>query len=337
MARRLLIRAANDGPKRRSPLRTRPLLAALIALAMWPAPAGYAAFPNPVSAPDGKGDQVIFYYDARDDFATFINIGNDSAAELAVSIVFYSGDFSAAFPRTVSLPAGALAILDTHALKESGLPTGVGVAIATAVDASGAPIVSRGLSGNFTVANLRTNSAWGAAGAARSAIQKRTSPSPAPSPPPPDLGSVIDGSNVGLPPIQPASANLAAYYNPNTLAPAADGGNQLIFVTFEDVPGTPYVAKVASTTWTITANRSSGAPAGSASFVANGVTVSDLASLLGDGVRGSSGSAVLTASRASHPITRLVYFTESLGTFGTGYLLPRGRAAVDAPTPTPTP
>ncbi len=309
---------------------------ALVACAVLPVSVARAAFPSPVSAPDGKGDQVVFYYDARDGFATFLNLRNESAAELVATMLFYGPDFGTPFAENVILPAGALTIIDTTALRGAGLPPQFGVAIATSVDLSGAPIVTRGLSGNFTVANLRTNSAWGSAGGARRALQNTHKPRE--TPPPPDLGSVIDGTDVALPPIQPASANLAAYFDPDGLAPASEGGNQLIFISFEDVPGAQYVAQSASTTWSVAAAKSNGAPFGATSFVSAGVVVSDLASVLGDGVHGGSGSAVFAASHSSHPITRLVYFAESLGTFGTGYLLPRGRAASAAtPTPAATP
>ena len=57
-------------------------------------------------------------------------------------------------------------------------------------------------------------------------------------------------------------------------------------------------------------------------FIANGVTVSDLASVAGAGVNGTTGSMRFITEVGPQNSNRMVYFTESLGTFGTGYLLP---------------
>jgi hypothetical protein len=54
----------------------------------------------------------------------------------------------------------------------------------------------------------------------------------------------------------------------------------------------------------------------------SGVTVTDLASVLGAGVNGSGGGISFFADAGSSEPNRLVYFAEALGTFGTGYLLP---------------
>jgi len=122
--------------------------------------------------------------------------------------------------------------------------------------------------------------------------------------------------------IQPTSADLAAYYDPATLAPAAIGGNQLIFISFVDVPGAVYSAAAADTTWTIAAVHNTGEPFPTRFTHVTGVKVSDLESEIG-GVSGSSGAVTFTADPRAAPLTHLVFFTESLGTFSTGYLLPR--------------
>jgi len=48
----------------------------------------------------------------------------------------------------------------------------------------------------------------------------------------------------------------------------------------------------------------------------------DLVSLLGTDARGARGSITFNAEPSAKRMTRLVYFTQALGTFGTGYLLP---------------
>src|SRR6202030_3220511 len=98
----------------------------------------------------------------------------------------------------------------------------------------------------------------------------------APAQPAVTLGSTIDGTSVVLTPIQPGTADLPAYFNPETLAPAAIGGNQLIFVSFVDVPGAVYTAAASTTTWTVTGVRTDGQPIASTHLDVSGVAVSDL-------------------------------------------------------------
>ncbi len=272
-----------------------------------------------VSAPGGVGDQVIFYYDARDAFTTFINVHNGGASDLTVRVLAYGPTFANPFVETTHLPGGGLVVLDVGAWRGAGLPAQNGVVIATAVDVSGASIVTRALSGNFTVANLATNAAWGASGAARTAVRATSSKAPL-------LGDVIDGTKVVLPAIQPTNADLATYYDPQTLAPVAQSGNELIFLAFEDVPGSGYAATSARVTWSVAGVRNSGATLGLTRFVASGVTVSDLESVIGGRVNGASGGVFFRAAPDPAPITRLIFFAESLGTFGMGYVLPGGLA-----------
>ncbi len=281
--------------------------------------------PNAIDRPDAKGDQVVFYYDVRASFTTFVNLHNDGGSDVGVTVLFYGRTFSSPFTHTFSLDAGASRIIDVGALKaaEPGLPEDFGVAIATAVDNHGKAIVTRALSGNFTVANLQVHSAWGAPGAARSAINAPQPLALSDGAAEPALGTVIDGTTVLLPPIQPTNVHLAVYYDPATLEPPSLGGNQLIFVNFQDVPGEVYSAQVAVTTWFIDVTRGNGDFIGPVDgFVASGVTVTDVASVAGSAVNGASGSMTFNTLPSADPVNRLVFFTETLGTFATGYLLP---------------
>ena len=291
-------------------------LAVAAALVVGPlAGAGRADDPSPLRAPDAVGDQVVFYYDTRADFTTFLTLRNVGGDELTVSLLFYGPTFSTPFSKAVTLASGALTIVDIGSLRGSGLPAQPGVVLATAVDLLGRPVVTRALTGNLTVANLLTGSAFGAPGAARSAVQGDGDP--------PDRGTVINGTrDAAFQPIRPSVLTLAAYYDPATLAPVANSGNQLIFISFEDDYDPTYKAVIGSTTWDVSATRANGSGIGDTTFTANGVTVSDLASVAGPGVNGAAGSMTFSADADPSRLSRMIYFTESLGTFGTGYLLP---------------
>jgi hypothetical protein len=266
-----------------------------------------------IETPESFGDQVVYYYDARADFTTFLTLRNASDSELTISVLFYGPTFSTPFSKAVTLAGGALTIIDVGSLRGSGLPAQPGVAIATAVNLAGRPIVTGALTGNFTVANLLTGSAFGAHAAARQAFKDSGSLA---------LGDVIGEDGVFLQHIRPRTAILAAYYDPATLAPVSSSGNQLIFINFEDTYLPTYGATIGSTTWNVSATRGNGAGIAEGMFTANGVTVSDLASVVGPGVNGDAGAIFFRAETDPTPLNRLVYFAESLGTFGTGYLLP---------------
>jgi len=283
--------------------------------------------------PEAQGDQVVSYYDAREGFTTFLSLRNATDfGTFDVQVVFYSGGFSVPFTRTVTLDPGQLRVLDIGALREEGLPAQPGVALAFAVNDEGSPIVTRSLTGNFTVANLATGSAWGGPGAARFAVVPLLPEAPVALGDRPSgvlmpylfpiIGSVVDGIEVVYQPIQPTALDLAAYFDPDDLAPVAQSGNQVIFLSFADQPGLPYSVVPASTVWGVYAARNDGTQITATSYGASGVEVADLASVAGPEVDGASGSIRFSAIETEQPITRLIFFAEALGTFGTGYLLP---------------
>lgn len=315
---------------------TTPLLLALLLAALAPRPVhAQTRFPGAITRPATRGDQLIFVYDTRPGFTTFLNLRSTGASALPVQVLFYGPDLAAPYVHSLTIPvgpgnAGAAGVggtvtLDVGALVAAGVPAAAGVAFVTAADATGRPLVTRALTGSFTIANLQTGSAWGSVAAARSAVKVEATDPNRPcttSVPSPDRGTVIDGNAILLPPIQPSAADLAVYYDPDTLAPAALGGNQVIFVTFEDAVGVPYAAKSAATTWELAAVRDSGVPIEADAVDTAGVAVTDLVALLGTSARGARGSIVFEAEPSPKRLTRLVFFTQSLGTFGTGYLLP---------------
>jgi hypothetical protein len=301
----------------------RALTAAALLLALAPHATAAVSAPGAVGRPDGRGDQVIAYYDARDGFTTFINLRNESSAAVSVKVLLYDATFAQSFTKTITIDAFNVTTIDVGGLRGEGLSPSAGIAFATTVNASGAPIVSRALAGNFSIANLATSSAWGAPALARSAVEPSArKPPPAPSPPPLALATVIDGSDILLPPIQAGNADLATYYDPDFVA-RSGGSNQLIFVAFEDVPGATYTAQAGQVAWTVQAVNKHGEQVGLATFNVSGVVVSDIASVVGADANGSAGGIVFIAPGTTKPVTRLIFFTESLGPFTTGYLLPR--------------
>jgi hypothetical protein len=290
----------------------------LTALVLCASSARAGEFDNALETPDSFGDQVIYYYDARPDFTTFLALRNGSDADLTINVQFYGGStFGTPVTRVVTLAGGRSTVIDAGSLRSEGLPALPGMAIATAVNELGQGIVTAALTGNFTVANLLTGSAFGAAAAARSAVNGAGNVL--------DIGAVI-GVDGTLQRLRPSSALLAAYYDPATLAPVSASGNQLIFINFQDTYdpaiAPTYSAVTGTTNWSLRATTSNGLVFPETTFTASGVTVTDLASVLGAGVNGSGGGISFFADAGSSQPNRLIYFAEALGTFGTGYLLP---------------
>ena len=262
--------------------------------------------PAPIERPEAVGDQLVYYYDTRAGFTTFLAVRNVAPGPLTVKVEFYGpGLDTLPFELNVTVQAGGVRIIDAGASVGGGLEAQAGVAFATVVNDAGLPVVSGGLSGNFTVANLATGSAFGAPAAARSARNSDGSL--------PALADVIDYQNVSLQPIQPVALELAAYYNPNDLAPESAGGNQLIFVNFEDRIGPSTGVQVGATTWIVFAARNDGSVVADTSFTATGVVVSNLTGVLGAGAAGSSGNIRFTAFSAAPRVTRMIFFAETEG------------------------
>ncbi len=116
----------------------------------------------PLSQPAGTGSQLIFYYDTRPGFTTFLNIRTFPSRDLRVQLDFWGPTFGTKVTQTFQLSFGAGRVIDAGALKASlGLGAQQGIAFATIVNELGNPIhVTQALMGNFTVANLATASAW---------------------------------------------------------------------------------------------------------------------------------------------------------------------------------
>lgn len=307
-------------------VRTSGILALSIALS---GTGASAAAHHGISTPRAVGDQVVLYYNASPGFTTFINVGNDGGSELTLSLLFYGPTFDAPLAKTITLPAKGVTTIDVGALRDSGLPAQFGIMFATAVDASATPISTGALTGNFTVADVVTGSGWGAAGAARSAVDRDGGSVPA--------GTQIDGKPTTLTPFAPDGLSLAAYYDPASLppvtydpvsyAPLAGSGNQLIFISFNDTYTPQFGATAAGASWWSTMTRANGTSLSEGTAHFEGVMISDIKTFSGPPGNGAGGSLRFITEEVhfglpSLPSSRLIYFTQSLGTFGTGYLLP---------------
>jgi len=268
--------------------------------------------------PAARGDQVVLYFDARPGFTSFLGIANGGAEDLDVRVDLHASDLQLSFSLTERLAAGARRTIDVGLLVAEGLAPEPGIAVATAVDARGEPVVTRALGGSFSVASLESGAAWGGPGAARSAVTSATGRRPA-------LGSRIDGEEIVLERIAPDALDLATFHDPATLDGAAAGGSQLVLVSFDDVAtvggGTGPLVRAAAMRWGVAAWRADGSEIARGAYDTAGVDVSSLQEMLGAEVLGSSGRPELVA-RTPAAGNRMVLFAQALGTFASGHALP---------------
>ena len=284
-------------------------------------PTTTAGVPTPVapgaSVAGSRGDQLLAYFDARDGFTSFVSLANTGDAPLVVRIDLRGQDLRLLRSWQEALDAGATRTIDVGGLRADGLPAEPGLAVATAVDGAGGAIAAGTLAGNFTVANLTLGSAWGAPAIARHA---RVVASGARAP----VGASIDGRDVVLEAVRPAAVELATYFAADTLDRPEAGGNQLIFVSFDDVAGAVPEVASAAMRWVVDGTSGDGMPIAAPAVDTGGVEVSHLEEVLGDAAAEASGRLELVARTPSADI-RLVFFAQSLGSFATGYLLPPSR------------
>lgn len=273
----------------------------------------------PLDQPASVGSQLIFYYDTRDGFTTFANLGQVGLDEVKVRVEFYGPNFDVdSQPALQVYLLGPLEtrVIDIGALKANiGLGAQQGIAVAYVVNDASEPINVPVLSGNFTVANLATGSAWGSPAAARSARFETDGSTP-------PQGTVVDGITVAYQSFQPPRLTLAAYYDPQTLAPVSAHGNQVIFVSLKNAKTKGAFVTPGSTTWEIDGAGHDGGPPIFTTVTVSGVTEFDLVSLVGEAANGAAGGLLFSSNDTAIGESRLVFFVQSLGTFGTGYLLP---------------
>jgi hypothetical protein len=267
-----------------------------------------------IKEPDlSRASQLIFYYDTRAGFTTFVNIQNFAAEPIRVEFTVWNSTFTSGLLSVIPLAAGAVRVVDVRDyLKDGASPADQGIAVASVQNGDSLPIHNRVLQGNFTVANLATGSAWGSPAVGRSARNADGAE--------PAVGTVVDGVNVKYQIIQPDALVLQTYYNPQTLAPVADHGNQLLFVNFKD--GLLTALTAASTNWLFFARRGADGTPLSAQVEVTGVTERDVVSVLGAEANGAPAGGGFVRGAGTENANRFIFFVQSLGTFGTGYLLP---------------
>ena len=278
-----------------------------------------------IDVPDVRGDQLIFYYDARDGRASFLTVNNPAqSGSVVVEVAFYSTDLASVVGSDqIEIPAAGTTIIDPSSL--DGVAGNRGLAVVTPIDTEGKAIVPPvPLTGTFTLANLK-NAAFGENAMGRRAVLDDGTRAAA--------GKRVD--NTGDAPVRyqqfaPTILTIPGYFDPRDLAPAADDGNRVIVAAFKDVYGDLFRIAARDPALRVTVHLCDGSSGTvlvetelKVDDVAgvNGVAVTDLQALAG-GVALDSAGSVYFSPEPLGSNNFFGIFSQSLGTFGAGQRMP---------------
>jgi len=293
----------------------------------------FQPFPTEINT---YGDQLIFFYDVRPARTTFLTVGNTSASDVVLEIVFYSQSLERITEQVVVLPAFGASVLDPG--QRQGVPGTAGLVVMTPVtsEVDHTPIVPpRPLVGGFSIVNQTLGAGTGGNPFGRLALNRtgadlETRGSP---------GATVDGVNVVYQNALPSSPSggrssltFPVYFNPNTLSPADQDGNRLFFASFSDQYAAP-VGPLGAARFNIIPDTvetqatfydaSGGAPLLVTALTVSGVRFETLQGLAGGTPFTSSGRLEITYPLAglSDSDNFFGMASQSLGTFAIGQRL----------------
>jgi hypothetical protein len=132
-------------------------------------------------------------------------------------------------------------------------------------------------------------------------------------------GSAVDGSGVRYEEFEPGILTVPVYFNPQTLEPPEIDGNRVFLASFSDGYGPPFTVSAAAQNLTATYFDTAGAQVATNGVAVNGLLLSDLEALAGVTLN-SSGKVFFSGASDSANLFGL--FSQSLGTFASGQLMP---------------
>lgn len=277
-----------------------------------------ASTASALRVPDTSGDQLIYVYDARTNRVPFLTIANASDQTVILQVTFYNQSLASLGGGVIELGSAANQVLDpTQAF--GGIANGqAGLAVFTPVVSAENPIPvvpGEPLVGGFTLANTALGSGFGGNPFGRLAVTSSGSRA-AP-------GTTVDGSSVRYESFDPGILTVPVYFNPQTLAPPAIDGNRIFLASFNDVYGGGFSLAPAAQNLTATYFDGSGVVIAETGVAVNGLLLSDLEAIAGTTLS-SSGKVFFSGASGSANLFGL--FSQSLGTFASGQLMPAADA-----------
>lgn len=158
------------------------LLAAVVAAAV------RVASQTTVGMPQATGDQLLFFYDARDRRAPFLMVANPSDEAVTIEVVFYGRDLQELDREDRILAAAGNVVIDPTSTEYEDVRGSAGIAVITPIGGPVArqPVVPPApLAGSYTLANTALRNAFGSTALGRRAVDAEGVPA--------EPGSTVDG------------------------------------------------------------------------------------------------------------------------------------------------
>jgi hypothetical protein len=270
-----------------------------------------------IDIPDVRGDQLFFFYDAReydDEMAegrartTFVNVLNPGAENVVLELATYPANLADPTTETITLGPGQNQVVD---FADDLAAAGLLVVTPVVSEANHTPVVpATRLAGSFTVAG--PFSGFGENAFARSVEGERSA------------GATVDGTSVRYEPIRPANGVLMipTHYDPGDLNPPEEDGNRVVLIAFEDRYGGTAGFRIGPPATALDVQPifcgEAGRLEGGTVEVA-GVLVTDLQSLADDALPRSSGSVYFKVGSTSASVFGI--FSQAVGHLGAGHRL----------------
>jgi hypothetical protein len=267
-----------------------------------------------------RGDQLIFFYDAREGRVPFLNVSNPSTQPVAIDFAFYPENLAARIGTVrLELPGLGHEIVDPTTIAGGAVTGQAGLAVVTPIVSTSDPrpvVPPAPLVGSYTLANLTLGSGFGENPMGRRAVNSIGEPA-AP-------GSDVDGGTIRYQRFHPLVLAMPGYFNPQTLGPPENDGNRVILAAFTDAYGSTFEIGAASRSATAVFRNTGGAQVATGPVNVSGVLLSNLQSLAGATTLDSSGKLFLELADGDGNVFGI--YSQSLATFASGGRMP----AVDA-------
>ena len=278
--------------------------------------------------PDVRGDQLLFFYDAREGHTSFVSITNPANVAVVLELASYPPDLADPLVEIVTLEAGRNRIVDMATAFEKGSVGRAGVLVVTPVAGEKdlkAVVPPAPLAGSFTVAGPQ--SAFGENAFARS-VERRVV-----------AGTIVDGNTVKYAALSPGILMIPVFYDPATLDDPKVDGNRIALIAFVDSYQADGPFRITAPTPPLSLTptfcvQATGRLEAAAVDVA-GVSLTDLQALAGEVKLTSSGSLFFEVADGAANLFGV--FSQASGEFAAGQRLPAADQVPDCvATPTPT-
>lgn len=291
-----------------------------------------------IGMPQATGDQLFFFYDARDDRAPFLTVANPSDEIVLVEVVFYGSSLQELDREDRRIPPAGNVVIDPKSDEHAEVRGEAGIAVVTPLSgatARRAIVPSAPLAGSYSLADTTLRSAFGGTAFARRAVDSSGNPA--------EPGTLVDGTSARYQRFAPTALLVPTYFNPQNLGDGGQEGNRLVLVAFEDDYGPPFAVRARDLPVELVLCRGDGQEVARAARDFDGILSTSLGQIAGEAPLDSSGKVFVSGLEPDDQISFFGIFSQGLDVFAMGHALPDlpsipecGTASTPSPGPTQT-